>query len=153
MRQLLNISHLVTNLPQSHNLYLCIIYVQKAEVLRKLYIYMNPQYGLPPYDQANVQQTHEYLRACNMLFENGFLSHDKIRDENADVLTSIQEGYSFFPRWYEAIEPHDFQPTSSLERRFLAWQTWDLLRVSVYGFNTFCRDFSSASSRILLNST
>ncbi len=35
----------------------------------------------------------------------------------------------------------DFNPTNSLERRFLAWQTWDLLRICVCGFQAFCEDF------------
>ena len=39
------------------------------------------------------------------------------------------------------ISDHDFHPVSSQERRFLAWQTWDLLRVCVYGFKKFCEDF------------
>ena len=39
------------------------------------------------------------------------------------------------------ISDHDFPPVSSQERRFLAWQTWDLLRVCVYGFKKFCEDF------------
>ena len=28
----------------------------------------------------------------------------------------------------------DFQPQSSAERGFISWQTWDLLRILVYGF-------------------
>ena len=37
----------------------------------------------------------------------------------------------------------DFNPTNSLERRFLAWQTWDLLRICIYGFKAFCEDFQT----------
>ena len=39
------------------------------------------------------------------------------------------------------ISDHNFHPVSSQERRFLAWQTWDLLRVCVFGFRKFCEDF------------
>lgn len=104
---------------------------QKAEVLRELDMYMNPPHGPPPLDIASVQQTLKYLHACNMLFEKGFLSHRKIQPDNLEVLDS----------WYDALEVHDFQQVSTLERRFLAWQTWDLLRICIYGFREFCYDF------------
>ena len=104
-------------------------------------MYMNPQYAARPYDYPSVHQTHQYLTACNKLFENGFLSHFKITEDNRTVLNSIQDGYSFFVDWYEALEPYNLQPSSSQERRFLAWQTWDLLRVCVYGFKGLCEDF------------
>lgn len=31
--------------------------------------------------------------------------------------------------------------TETTSRPFLSWQTWDLLRVMVYGFKGFCEDF------------
>ena len=30
-----------------------------------------------------------------------------------------------------------------LERRFISWQTWDLLRITVFGFMEFAKDFLS----------
>ena len=115
--------------------------MQKPDVLREIYTYMNPQYGEAPHHLAAVQQTYQYLTTCNQLFEEGFLSHYRIEDINSEVLHSIMEGYKFFVRWHDALEGHDFRPTSFVECRFLAWQTWDLLRMCIYGFNEFCQDF------------
>ena len=73
--------------------------------------------------------------------KNGFLSQKRITTDNQTVLDNIENGFSFFTDWYRALEPHGLQPSSCQERRFLAWQTWDLLRVCVYGFNAFCQNF------------
>ena len=67
-------------------------------------MYINPPFGQQPHDLAAVQQTHHYLEACNNLFEQGFLSHRKIENENADVLQHIMEGYNFFVRWHTSLE-------------------------------------------------
>ena len=102
---------------------------------------MNPPHAPPPHDFDSVRQTYGYLSACNKLFENGFLSHSRITQNDRSVLHHIDNGYSFFVQWYNNLEPHGLRPSSSLERRFIAWQTWDLLRVCVYGFRAFCDDF------------
>ena len=39
------------------------------------------------------------------------------------------------------LSGHNFHPISPKEKRFLAWQTFDLLRVCFYGFQAFCSDF------------
>ena len=46
-------------------------------------------------------------------------------------------------KWHDDLDndARPFSPTNPLEQRFLAWQTWDLLRVMVYGFQSFCQDF------------
>ena len=41
----------------------------------------------------------------------------------------------------EPLSSGPFQPNSSKERRFLSWQTFDLLRICVYGFQEFVESF------------
>ena len=36
-----------------------------------------------------------------------------------------------------------YNPLDSQSRRFLSWQTWDLLRIMWYGFKEFCCSFTS----------
>ncbi len=59
---------------------------------------------------------------------------------DSSILQNIRKGYQFFVDWYAALDGH-FAPTSPKERKFIAWQTWDLLRVCRYGFEGFCQDF------------
>ena len=58
-----------------------------------------PDVGEPPVDAAEVMATHTYLRACHKLFEQGFLSHEKIESMDSHVLQNIQEGFSYFKSW------------------------------------------------------
>ena len=37
-----------------------------------------------------------FLEACNKIFEQGLLSHDKVTACDSQVLTNIKEGYQFF---------------------------------------------------------
>ena len=84
----------------------------------------------------------DYLMACNKIFERGLLSHDKITTEDLHVIENIEEGYRYFEKWWESLDQGgDFNPTSTEERRFISWQTWDLLRVTVFGFIGFTRNF------------
>ena len=55
------------------------------------YISQNPKPG----DAESVKQCMLYLEACNKLFENGFLTHQRIFDLDSCVLRSIHEGYFF----------------------------------------------------------
>ena len=36
-----------------------------------------------------------------------------------------------------------YNPVDSSGKLFLAWQTWDLLRIMWYGFKTFCTNFTA----------
>ena len=36
-----------------------------------------------------------------------------------------------------------YDPVNSSGRLFLAWQTWDLLRITWYGFKNLCIDFTA----------
>ena len=40
--------------------------------------------------------TLKYLEACNKVFENGLLSHERVTNLESEVLKSIMEGYNFF---------------------------------------------------------
>lgn len=109
-----------------------------------MYSYTNPPLGVQiPHDAASVRQTHAYLSACNNIFEKGFLSWHPISSPQSEGLQHIQQGYAFFVDWYDNLDRDipDFSPKSPSEKRFLAWQTWDLLRICVYGFQAFCTDF------------
>ena len=117
--------------------------MQQTAVLRELDAYLHPANGIAPHDYTSVTQSLGYLKACNALFENGYLSHNTINDVQSPVLASIAEGYTFFRNWFDTLDSdgRPFNPTNSTERRFIAWQTWDLLRVMYYGFTEFCEDF------------
>ena len=78
--------------------------LQQPAVLHELYTHMNPAFGDPPHDIREIRQTHQYLTACQNLFEKGFLSHKKIDEENSDVLHNIMYGYRFFETWHDALE-------------------------------------------------
>lgn len=117
--------------------------MQPTAVIRELDAYLHPEDGTIRHNHDSVLQCLQYLKACNKLFEEGFLSHELITNIESYALQNIREGYSFFPEWFNNLDSdaRDFKPTNSLERRFIAWQTWDLLRVCVYGFQAFCQDF------------
>ena len=57
----------------------------------------------PPTDAPQIQLTLKYLEACNKIFENGLLSHDRVTDTNCDILRSIREGYDFFCNWHRSL--------------------------------------------------
>ena len=57
----------------------------------------------PPCDTPMVMATLKYLTACNQLFEQGFLSHEKVSADNTKVLDSIKMGYSFFSSWLKSL--------------------------------------------------
>ena len=57
----------------------------------------------PESDAPAVNSTHEYLSACNLLFERGLLSHGKISKTERDTLDRIRKGYSFFTTWLQSL--------------------------------------------------
>lgn len=84
----------------------------------------------------------EFLEALNHLFENGLLSHESVKSVSAKPIQSIRQGFSFFQRWYTQLEScDDFVPSSPREKRFIAFQTFDMLRMAVYGFISYCELF------------
>lgn len=44
-------------------------------------------------------KTGEYLDACNLLFEQGPLSHCRVNNKDRSVLENIKKGMSFFEQW------------------------------------------------------
>ena len=71
--------------------------IQQEHVMTELqsYITQNP----PPADTPSVRCTLKYLTACNMLFEQGLLSHDRVHVKDVKVIENIKVGYSFFSSW------------------------------------------------------
>ena len=47
-------------------------------------------------DEGGSTNTGEYLEACNLLFDQGMLSHRRIINTNSPVLTNIRKGMTFF---------------------------------------------------------
>lgn len=93
------------------------------------------------------EDTIQYLTALHGIFEEGFLCHEKIESTESVVLKRIQHGLLFFSEWYEKLwSTTDFCPSSPREKRFLGWQTFDLLRLSLYGFQTLCDNYFSATN-------
>lgn len=77
----------------------------------------------------------KYLKALNLLFENGFLSHTPFSSPQAQPCENIKEGFAFFEEWLEFLKATpNFRQTSPLERRFISWQTFSLLKISIIGF-------------------
>ena len=46
--------------------------------------------------------TAAYLDACNLLFEQGLLSRQRINNRDSPVLANIKRGMSFFEEWCAA---------------------------------------------------
>jgi len=57
----------------------------------------------PPADAAEVHETLAYLEACSLLFEQGFLSHDRIRNLESAILQNITKGYDYFSGWLTSL--------------------------------------------------
>ena len=79
----------------------CIFNKQQEQVLGELYWYVNQT--PPPIDASEVSETLAYLKACNMLFEQGFLSHNHIMSMDCDTIKNIDQGYKYFSGWLSSI--------------------------------------------------
>ena len=78
------------------------------------YISQNPKPG----DAESVKQCMLYLEACNKLFENGFLTHQRIFDLDSCVLRSIHEGYTYFCKWYDELSAKGIPSVSSFKNAY-----------------------------------
>ena len=56
-----------------------------------------------PRDSFSTKLTLSYLEACNKIFEQGILSHEKVASPDHQVIHNIQEGYQFFIEWLDEI--------------------------------------------------
>ena len=70
-------------------------------VLSELYHYL--ELCKDNVERIATKNTLNYLESCNKIFERGFLSHEKVKDENSQVLKNIQDGYKFFTDWSDQI--------------------------------------------------
>ena len=57
----------------------------------------------PPDDSAAVAEMLAYLEASHIIFEHGFLSHDRIRSLECEILTNITKGYKYFTEWLSSL--------------------------------------------------
>ena len=55
-----------------------------------------------PEDTPTASLAFKYLKALNSVFENGFLSHEKIESDGSLSLQRIEMGYNFFVHWLES---------------------------------------------------
>ena len=112
--------------------------MQQEKVLTELAAYCLQH----PADEPNVQASRAYLLACNLLFEEGTLSHAPVRSATCKPLQSVKSGYEFFVTWLNGLLiDTSFSATSTKQTSFLSWQTWDLLRIMTFGFVGFCEDY------------
>ena len=58
---------------------------------------------LVPDDALMTSETLAYLEACHLLFEQGLLSHKRIRGLDSQVLKNISKGYEYFSGWLTSI--------------------------------------------------
>ena len=70
--------------------------MQQPALLRELETYLNPENGIAPADFESSSQCLKYLQSCNLLFENGMLSHKKVKNLRSPPLANIKKGYDFF---------------------------------------------------------
>jgi hypothetical protein len=113
--------------------------MQQIPVLREQHDHLST--GAPGTEKT--AEVHAYLSALHSLFETGLLSKEIVNANQHKPLDNILEGYAYFEEWMRNLILQDigFQPSRSTQREFLAWQTWDLLRVCVFGIQGLCRQF------------
>ena len=70
----------------------------RAKECAELYDYMNQ--NPPPLDGLVVKCVHKHLTACNLMFERGFLSHDRV---DVHVLDNTSKGFVFFRDWLQLL--------------------------------------------------
>ena len=75
--------------------------MQQEEVMTELnsYVTNNPV----PNDAPSVKMMLRCLTACNLLFEQGFLSHKKVSASQMEILQNIDRGYKFFFGWLQSL--------------------------------------------------
>ena len=57
----------------------------------------------PPADKDTTSEVLAYLEACNLLFEQGFLSHGRVRSLEADIIKNIDKGFQYYTKWIDSI--------------------------------------------------
>ncbi len=47
--------------------------------------------------------TYFYLKACNLLFEEGILSEKPITSMSSPVLKNMEDGFAYFKNWKKEV--------------------------------------------------
>ena len=55
----------------------------------------------------------------------------------------MKDGFYFFMGWCDEVIGNGMDISANIQKSFLAWQTWDLMRVTFYGFIDFVEAFIS----------
>jgi hypothetical protein len=110
---------------------------QKDEVLSELLT--ATQDAQSTSERSSITEVYQYLTACNKMFERGLLTKYPVRSDTDQVMIRIKEGYQYFVEWHQCIKAINCDDSWS----FIAWQTWDLLRILISGSLSLVRDFTS----------
>ena len=90
-------------------------------------------------DDTSHLLTAKYLKACNMIFETGILSHERITSSNSTPLINLEQGLSWFLNWKRELQKEpgitiynicdnfmkynvDIKFRSPIQKVFLSWQ-------------------------------
>ena len=118
-------------------------FFQQDQVLQELYDHKSSS----ALGSQSTKETHAYLSACNQIFERGFMNKKPVFDEQSPILANIDTGFQFFEKWLHDIRSDNPQFTlTTPQSPFLAWQTYNLRRVCVYGIRGLVKDFSLCHS-------
>ena len=58
---------------------------------------------LKPTDTSSTKLVLCYLQALQKLFEEGFLTHERITSLQSPILFGMGNGYQFFTKWLESL--------------------------------------------------
>lgn len=56
-----------------------------------------------PDEEREHMQTYLYLKACNLLFEEGILSKTPITSSTSPLLKNMEDGFKFFSDWRQEV--------------------------------------------------
>ena len=56
-----------------------------------------------PDEREEHMATYMYLKACNLLFEEGILSEKPISSLSSPVLKNIEDGFTYFSEWRKKV--------------------------------------------------
>ena len=98
-------------------------------------------------NDMSLSLTIQYLECCNKLFEQGLLSHDKVKEDDLHVLNTMEDSFYFLTGWCDDALLRGIDIGTSEQRSFLAWQTWDLMRITYYGFLEFTKSYLERHSQ------
>lgn len=113
--------------------------MQQQHVIAELGEYLDSM----PRDAPSTSLVLRYLLALQKLFEAGFLTHEKITSLQSPILAGMASGYKFFSDWLDPLLDQGLIPINPYQKCFLAWQTWDLLRISWLGLRNYCEEMFS----------